>query len=160
MLAEEYVKFLSDISDDKMKMLKKILVLTETQSEVILNEDIEKITEIVEEKQKHINEINKLDKKFELKLKELKELVKIKSISEIADLNIKGVGKLKNNVECIMKEINNIKEVEDKNNIKIKEIFKGFGGTLNKINEGKKATVAYTPFRNPESKSYFIDKKK
>ena len=160
MLAEEYVKYLSDISDEKMKKLDKILVLTEAQSELILNENIEEITKIVEEKQIHINEINSLDKKFELKLKELKELVKIKSISEIANLNIKGVGKLKNNIECIMNKINNIKKVEDKNNIKIREIFKGFGGTLNKISEGKKATVAYTPFRNPESKSYFIDKKK
>jgi len=160
MTKDEYIERLIGISKKKCGLLSDTLLLTKAQTQSITEESLEKLQGLIADKQTKIEAVGKLDEEFDIYFRRLKSELKIGSLDELKNFSgIKGIRELQDTIRQIMNTINDICEIEKKNNMKAKELLNELGDEIKKINQGKKMNSAYMP--GPvKPPSYFIDKKK
>ena len=158
--AKKQVEKLLQYSNNKYVLLEGLLKLTLQQADVINEDSIEALEELVDEKQKLIDQISRIDEGFNTCFSALKKELGINSLDELQrcspPVNMK---ELQAAVGKIMELLTSIAELEERNGRKAKELFDSMELEIKKINTLKKAASAYNP-PPVQSVSHFIDKKK
>lgn len=158
-LGDKYIARLLEISNKKYEHLKNILALTQKQAEYIVEDGVDSLQELIDKKQKVIEEIDRLDEEYSVYFQRFKTGMKISSLSELEASKIAGAGELKEITGKLLAVIQEISGLEQQNRKKANELFSRFGEELNKISAGKKITSVYTQ-KAISPPSFFIDKKK
>ena len=109
---------------------------------------------------KKIDEINRGDEDFSMCFTGLKRVLGIKNLDDPKVVQIEGIGELKKLTSQIMGLLGEIGEKEKQNIAKSQGLLKEFGSGVKKINEGRKASIAYSPDISNDSQAYYIDKRK
>jgi len=149
---------LIDSSNKKFYLLQIILELTKKQKDLLENENIDILENIIDEKQKIIDQINVLDNNFEILFKELSIKYNIKKVNDINKSSILGE-ELKTIITNIIELIKIISELEHTNNNNAIIYFEKLKNEIKKNNLGKAALKGYKP-QEYGLPSYYIDKKK
>lgn len=160
MTPEGYIERLLEISKKKYKLVEDILALTKEQKNSINIDGVDQLSKIIFDKQEKIDDINKLDENFNVYFLSLKKSLKIKSLEEIKGKDVIGAIELQECIKDIMKLIGEIRELEQQNNLKAKNLLDELGREIRKVKQGKKVTNAYNPGYSLIPPSYYIDKKK
>jgi len=160
----EYMNDLSneliDILEKKKQNLINILDYTKLQTIVIDAQDEQKLIEYLENKQKHIDNINLLDDSFVVKFNQLKKILGINSLDELSSTRVDEFKKLKLELNSIYHLIEQIFEIEKENSVKIKKEYADIKSKLKEINGEKKLNSAYIVKTTDLSGGAFFDKKK
>ncbi len=161
---EKYIERLNELINIKKALLLDILALTADQSGVIEEDSLDTLGNLIEEKQRKIDEINKLDEEFDTYFLRLKSVLGISRLdrldaSKLEGSACSGAKQLKAVTAEILDIIQRIGALEKENEDKSKRLLGTFGDEIKKINQGKKVNHAYAPGLN-KTTSYFIDKKK
>jgi len=157
--AEQKMKILINILQEKKTLLEEICLFTEKQADVITEDGLDDLKKLIDEKQQRIDKLKELDIDFVEALDDLKKNVGIESLEEPAAANIPWAGILRQKTVELVNLIEKISLIEKANNKKANDLLKSFGDQIKRINCGKKVSFAYVP--KPYSQpSYFIDKKR
>ncbi len=140
----------------KIEYLNSIYEKTETQYDVILKEDMEKLFGLIKEKQVSIDSIDKLDEVFLDQYTVFKNDNQVENISELDSQKYPQIKELKDNIETINKLLNDIKEQEMKNNVELNKRFQSVKNKLKSVKKGKKMVKGYDSYKNLAG-SAFID---
>ncbi|KNY28609.1 flagellar protein FlgN [Pseudobacteroides cellulosolvens] len=156
---EAYIERLLEITDSKYTCLQEMLELTNEQANVIDGDQIARLEEIIDSKQKIIEKVDKLDDEFEVYFHRLKSEAGIKSVDELKTSEVKGLKELKKSVSNVMGILKELSDMEKSNGNKAKKVLGDIGNELKNINVAKKVNSAYGSIPL-QTESYFIDKKK
>ncbi|NLB79985.1 MAG: flagellar protein FlgN [Clostridiaceae bacterium] len=157
--AERYFDRMVEILDKKRQLLEDMLALTQAQTQVITAETLDKLKELIDEKQEKIEAIDMLDEEFSVYFERLKTTANVKKLGDIDAKLFPGAKRLKERTGEILKLVDSISEIEKSNNHKSKKLHEELGSEIKKINQGKRINNAYNPSpSNPTA--YFLDKKK
>lgn len=156
----EYVCRLIEISKRKKEYLSEILLLTTKQVSALEEAELDVLQSLLADKQKKIDEINRGDEDFSMCFTGLKRVLGIKNLDDPKVVQIEGIGELKKLTSQIMGLLGEIGEKEKQNIAKSQGLLKEFGSGVKKINEGRKASIAYSPDISNDSQAYYIDKRK
>jgi hypothetical protein len=159
MPGNNYQDRMIEILERKKTLLGDMMTLTEAQASVINADTLDKLQEIVEEKQRRIDEIDKLDEEFGIYLERLKKEFGIKRLDDPDVPAFPQAEKLKEVTGEILSLVSRISEAEKTNSVKCKELLEQIGSQIKKINQGKKINKAYNSSSSGFS-SFFVDKKK
>lgn len=163
-MTEKYFSRLNELQLSKRKALKEILELTKAQTEAITEDTLDSLGKLIDEKQKKIDEMIELDNEFETYFGRLKSILGVSRLNELdmAKLDAasaEGAVLLKRTIAEVMEIANSIVELEKVNNQKSNKLLDDFGKEIRKINQNKRANLAYKPLP-VNAPSYFLDKKK
>lgn len=159
MTPERHIERLTEISRKKLELLNGMLDLTRQQSQALEDNDVELLENLVTRKQVIIDEVILLDDEFDVCFKSLKKALNVETFDELAGKEITGVRELQNVVGQLVSIMHQISHMEKKNNEGAATLLKSFGDEIKKLNQGKKAALAYRPAIT-DTPSYFIDRKK
>ncbi len=159
MTSEEYISRLRENLTKKHRLLEEILELTRRQADSIIEDSIDNLGKLIDDKQIRIDAINKLDEDFNVYFQRLKRELKVNSLDELGKAGIKGAPELKAATAGILKLVGEISSMEKSNSDNARKLLKNLGDEVRKINQGKKVSSVYTP---PPANipSYYFDKKK
>lgn len=160
MTPEQYIQKLTDLSLKKSDSMKKILILTKKQSEVITEESIEELQNLIDIKQKLIDDINELDDAFEVYFSRLKSILGIESMEEVRISDYGEVVQLQQAIKTIFETIKEIQNVENENNMKARDVLESLGGQIRQVKQGKIANNGYNIGGKLPQQSYYFDTKK
>lgn len=154
----ELISKLIDIVKMKKSKYRLLLINTEKQREVITNnENFDKLLELIDNRQKIMNDIDDLDFEFNTIFNELKEITGLDDISKLDYKRYFQLRQLKELVTDILSLGKKIDDIENKN----KELLIGNKSKsekeLNVIKHNSKKILSYFATYN---KSKFIDKRK
>lgn len=156
-MTKEQIDELISISEEKNRLLFEMQEITKRQKEKIKEEDMEKLNEILDEKDNIIKEINKLDISF---LSIFSRIKKDENIQDIDQLDIKKYPNLKE-LKKIVKEVSStliaISLIDEENNKSMKKKLEETKMEIRKIKDGKKA---YKGYNTTIIGSILIDEKK
>lgn len=158
-MSREILIDLINLTDLKINHLKKILEFTNYQTEVIKNEDIDKLDSYISLKQNEINSIDKIDDLFNQKFINLKKVNKIDRLEDLSSEFNDYLKRLKYNVSNIENLLNEIKKIEFDNNIILNKKFDEIKGKLKNLRTSKNVTNKYNAYKK-NNYSIFIDSKK
>mgnify|MGYP000875206075 CR=1 FL=1 len=159
MAAGELIGNLVQISNQKYAIFEEILDLTNSQTGAIASEDFELLGNLIQEKQKRITQVEPLDEQFNSLYSKLKEELGVSSMEQLTGNDVPGITELKNIISKLLEIIDQISEVEKRNNDSMKTLLENNKKQIKDVVYGKKALLAYSN-KSYESPSYFIDKKK
>jgi hypothetical protein len=164
MSPEKYIERLNELLRKKKQLLLEISALTQSQTGAISDDGLDRLNQLIEEKQKRIDSIDKLDEEFEVYFQRFKSSTGIAKLdqSDISTLGgavADGAKQLQKLTAEILEIIRAVSEYEKVNSQKSKDLLESFGNEIRKINQGKKANNAYKP-ASYSAPSYFLDKKK
>ena len=164
MTSAQYIKRLNELLLKKKDYLLEILTLTQTQNKVITDDGLDRLDQLIKDKQLRIDEINKLDEDFGTYYQRLISTLAISHTNQLEKVMLEnsaseGAKQLKDITAEVLDLIRNISEVEKVNSQKSAILLEQFGNEIKKINQGKKANNAYKPGAI-NAPSYFLDKKK
>lgn len=128
--------------ENKQNLVRKIFIETQKQTRYIEEDKIEKFTESLEKRQKWMNETDSLDK--------LILAVDIKKQTE----DIQNIAKE------ILGIVGKIQEIDNKNFIKVNEMFDEISAQIKGVRNTKSITNAYFARQIDQHPSYYIDKKR
>jgi cob(I)alamin adenosyltransferase len=149
-----------EILERKKMLLGEMMALTEEQASAINADTLDRLEEIIEEKQRRIDEIDKLDEEFVVCMEKLKEAYGIKRLDDPGMCpGFPQAEKLKEITGEIFSLISGISEAEKANAVKCKKLLEQLGSKIREINQGKKINKAYNS-PPPGVASFFVDKKK
>ncbi len=157
---EIYVERLIEASRKKYKCLQDMLLLTMAQSESINEDGLEGLQKLISDKQIKIDEINRIDEEFGVYFSRLKQKLGVSSLDEVVMPGLKGVDELKQTIKQIMELLSEIRENEQQNNEKARNLLNDLGSNIRKIREGRKLNSVYSQSSDLRPPSYFVDKKK
>lgn len=160
MTPEQYIQKLTDLSLKKSDSLKKILILTKKQAEVITEDSIEELQNLIDMKQKLIDDINELDDAFEVFFSRLKSILGIESMEEVRISDYGEVVQLQQAIKTIFETIKEIQNVENENNMKARDVLESLGGQIRQVKQGKIANNGYNIGGKLPQQSYYFDTKK
>lgn len=160
MTPEQYIQKLTDLSLKKSDSMKKILILTKKQSEVITEDSIEELQNLIDIKQKLIDDINELDDAFEVYFSRLKSILGIESMEEVRISDYGEVVQLQQAIKTIFETIKEIQNVENENNMKARDVLESLGGQIRQVKQGKIANNGYNIGGKLPQQSYYFDTKK
>lgn len=160
MTPEQYIQKLTDLSLKKSDSMKKILILTKKQSEVITEDSIEELKNLIDIKQKLIDDINELDDAFEVYFSRLKSILGIESMEEVRISDYGEVVQLQQAIKTIFETIKEIQNVENENNMKARDVLESLGGQIRQVKQGKIANNGYNIGGKLPQQSYYFDTKK
>lgn len=156
---EELVLYLIKLSEGKLFLIKQLLTLTETQSEILEKQQTSKLDRILKQKQDIMKRIDTLDEEFVDKYDLLK---KDSYIDNIESLQLEG----KENLKLLQDKIGHIKDITGKikkidniNAEKLKQNMESVKNELKKVKYGKKVAKGYGE-KKIGGYSIFVDKKK
>jgi IMP dehydrogenase/GMP reductase len=156
-MSYEKIDKLIDITREKNKLLKDMLILTEKQKEQIDKDSYEGINRSLDEKDRIMKEIDKLDKSFLEIFTEIKREKAIKDISQLDPKLYPNLKELKKAVEEVTSTLSAISLIDKENTKAMREKLESTKKELTKIKAGKKAYKGYN-YRFAES--MLIDEKK
>lgn len=160
MTPEQYIQKLTDLSLKKSDSMKKILILTKNQSEVITEDSIEELQNLIDVKQKLIDDINELDDAFEVYFSRLKSILGIESMEEVRISDYGEIVQLQQTIKTIFETIKEIQKVENQNNMKARDVLESLGGQIRQVKQGKIANNGYNIGGKLPQQSYYFDTKK
>ncbi|EMS70390.1 flagellar protein FlgN [Ruminiclostridium cellobioparum] len=160
MNADQYIQKLLELSDKKLNGLRKILKLTEEQSNVITEDNTEELQRIIELKQQQMDMIDELDQAFEVYYSRLKSLMGVQSLEELKMSELNGASELKQIVTSVYDIIKQIQKLEDLNNKKARDILDKLSSEIRQIKQAQKVNNGYNMGGNLPQQSYYFDKKK
>lgn len=160
MTPEQYIQKLTDLSLKKSDSMKKILILTKKQSEVITEDSIDELQNLIDIKQKLIDDINELDDAFEVYFSRLKSILGIESMEEVHISDYGEVVQLQRTIKTIFETIKEIQNVENENNVKARDVLESLGGQIRQVKQGKIANNGYNIGGKLPQQSYYFDTKK
>lgn len=160
MTPEQYIQKLTDLSLKKSDSMKKILILTKKQSEVITEDSIEELQKLIDIKQKLIDDINELDDAFEVYFSRLKSILGIESMEEVHISDYGEVVQLQEAIKTIFQTIKEIQNVENQNNMRARDVLESLGGQIRQVKQGKIANNGYNIGGKLPQQSYYFDTKK
>lgn len=152
------IKFLIELLKKKKQLLSEIHILTNSQTFVITEEDMDKLNELIKDKGIIIEKIDNLDKQFSNHFDRIKDIYNVNEIGEL-DLNKDLSLELKNNTEDIFRIMQNIYQVEKLNKDKINKKFQDVKLKLKGVKNEKKVSSGYYS-KTSQTQGYFIDQKK
>ena len=147
---------LIEICDKKILHLNNIYDLTQNQGESIVEDNLDRLQNYTNSKQKEIDKISILDKSFTVKYDQYKKDNNDPNENQDTVLS-KDIGKLQSRIEKISKLLTSIAELELDNNTKMYESFNKLKAKLKQIRQGKSATKGYSSYKNTDG-SAFINK--
>lgn len=152
------LKQLIKLAKEKLIKLEDILTLTQSQTNELDSEELDKLLSLIDAKQKHIDAINILDDEFDSIYAKVQPLFSsdMNSINPALKLGLK---ELKESVAAVTAKMHEIRDLEQKNNAAITQNFDGLKEQLKSVNRGIKS---YTAYKKPEAQNggVFIDKRK
>lgn len=160
MTPEQYIQKLTELSLKKLDNMKEILNLTKEQSEVITEDSINELQNIIDLKQKLIEEINELDDAFEVYFSRLKSVLGVERIEEISISKYQGTERLQQTVKLIFDTTKEIQAAENENSTKAKKVLDSLGGQIRQVKQGKIANNGYNIGGKLPQQSYYFDTKK
>lgn len=160
MNADQYIQKLLELSDKKLNGLRKILKLTEEQSNVITEDNTEELQRVIELKQQQMDMIDELDQAFEVYYSRLKSLMGVQSLEELKMSELNGASELKQIVTSVYDIIKQIQKLEDLNNKKARDILDKLSSEIRQIKQAQKVNNGYNMKGNLPQQSYYFDKKK
>ena len=143
MTAEEYVIKLTQLSVNKLDLLKEILFITKSQSAVISEDSIEALQKNIDAKQLTINQIDIINEDFNSYVGRLKAILGIQSFNQVKSTDIKGLEELHQVMEMINNTVDEIQNFDKQNNKNANEVLNKLGSEIRKIAQGKIASNAY-----------------
>ncbi len=163
-MTEKYFSRLNELQLTKKNILMEILAITKAQTDTIAEDSLDRLKNLIDEKQLKIDQLIELDGEFEIYFARLKSALGVSKLSELdmTKLDIssaEGAGKLKSITAEVMDIVNSIVVLEKANGEKSNNLLNHFGAEIRKINQNKRANLAYKPIQTSVP-SYFIDKKK
>lgn len=160
MNAEEYIQKLTELSSKKLDGLSKILNLTEKQTEIITEDNIEELQNNIDLKQQEMDTIDELDQSFEVYYSRLKSMLGVQSIEEIRIAELNGAAGLKQIITSIYDVTKRIQSLENSNNKKVKELLDKLSSEIRQVKRGKMVNNGYNIASKLPQQSYYFDKKK
>lgn len=160
MNSDQYIQKLLELSDKKLNGLRKILKLTEEQSNVITEDNTEELQRIIELKQQQMDMIDELDQAFEVYYSRLKSLMGVQSLEELKMSELNGASELKQIVTSVYDIIKQIQKLEDLNNKKARDILDKLSSEIRQIKQAQKVNNGYNMGGSLPQQSYYFDKKK
>jgi 5'-3' exonuclease len=148
-----------ELLDRKKQLLGDMLELTKAQTDVIAEGTLDKLKQLVDEKQSKIDQIDKLDADFGVYFESLKAACKINKLSELDVSAYPGAKRLKQITSEVIGLVGEISGVEKVNSEKSKKLLDELGSQIRKVNQGKKINNAYARKPNTPA-SLFLDQKK
>lgn len=156
---DSYIKDLLALLDKKQERLDRILCLTQEQTRVIDEENIEGLENYLGKKQTQIDEIDAIDNDFNRIYNAFKEKRNVNGKDNKEHPEIDGFSELKQRISKIMDSVKEILKLEESNSSKAKEIMRKYSDNLKNVNQTKKINSAYGN-KPIEPQSYFFDRKK
>ncbi len=160
MTPEQYIQKLTELSLKKSKNMKEILNITQKQSEVITEDSINELQNLIDLKQKLIDEINELDDAFEVYYSRLKSILGIESMEEVSISKYHEAVRLQQTIKTIFATTKEIQAVENENNMKARGVLDSLGGQIRQVKQGKIANNGYNIGGKLPQQSYYFDTKK
>ncbi|WP_425446283.1 flagellar protein FlgN [Dethiothermospora halolimnae] len=155
---KEEVKALTFLVREKGKLLNEIVDFTNRQTKFIESEDMNKLQNVIEKKQRVIDRVDRIDKGFSKQFDGIKKKYNIKEISEI-DVDRDVLLELKEETKKVYELLNDIKKIEAKNKDIMKENLDKVKAKVKSVRHGKKITSGYYK-KSEQNYGYFIDKNK
>ncbi len=156
---EKYVRKLTEVSQIKYTLLQQALDLTQLQTDALSKEDLDRLGQIIEKKQKVIDQIAPYDTDFEVYFKRLKYELKVESLDELKNTKIDGIRELKAVIDGIVKLMDQINEIDGKNQSVAREQRDKLSLEITKLRQGKTVNSAYNPKPITTNSSMFDTKK-
>lgn len=156
-MKEDLVSELIEISEKKLGLLDEMLLLTKKQRTVISQEKQGNLNEIIDKKDKIIDEIDKLDKIFILKFSRYKLENKVESIDKIDVRDKPELKNLKDVITKITSTLMAISIIDKENNLEIKDKLEDVKENLKKVKDGYRA---YKGYNKKVKGSILIDEKR
>ena len=144
----------------KKALLAEMLELTVEQTGAIDSKSLERLQELVEEKQKRIDEIDRLDEEFTACMDRLKAAAGVKDLSELDASRFPGARELKQATGEVLALVGKISSIEKDNSAKCRELLEEIGSQIRRLNQAKKLNNAYNRPDAGGAPSFFLDKKK
>ncbi len=156
------VKFdrMIELLSKKKQLLSDMLELTKAQTDVIAAGTLDKLKQLIDEKQLNINEIDKLDADFSVYFESLKAAYNINRLSELDVHADPGAKQLKQITSEVLGLVGEISGVEKVNSEKSRRLLDELGMQIKRVNQGKKINNAYSRQPADISSSFFLDQKK
>lgn len=160
MTPEQYIQKLTELSLKKSENMKEILNITKKQSEVITEDSINELQNLIDLKQKLIDEINELDDAFEVYYSRLKSVLGIESMEEVSISKYRGAMQLQQTIRTIFATTKEIQVAENENNMKARSVLDSLGGQIRQVKQGKIANNGYNIGGKLPQQSFYFDTKK
>lgn len=160
MNADQYIQKLLELSEKKLNGLRQILKLTEEQSEVITEDQVDELQKIIDLKQQQMDSIDELDQAFEVYYSRVKTVLGVQSLEEIKMSELNGAAELKQIITTIYDIIKQIQRLEGMNNTKVRDILDKLSGEIRQIKQGQAVNNGYNIGGKLPQQSYYFDKKK
>ena len=160
MNADQYIQKLLELSEKKLNGLRQILKLTEEQSNVITEDNVDALQNIIDLKQQQMDIIDELDQAFEVYYSRVKSVLGVKSLEEIRMSELNGAAELKQIITTIYDIIKHIQSLEGVNNKKVRDILNRLSGEIRQIKQGQVVNNGYNIGSKLPQQSYYFDKKK
>ena len=138
-MSERIVIQMINISNEKLVLLNKLLELTNMQKIAISKSDMQKIDDILNEKDELIKSIDALDVKFLTCFSELKAKNNIKKLDELDSLATPSLKELKEVVNEITSTLMAISLLDDENTRLLKEDLEEIKASLKTVKNGQRA---------------------
>ncbi|AFS77338.1 flagella synthesis protein FlgN [Gottschalkia acidurici 9a] len=114
--------------DKKLNYLEEILSITSQQKQAITDEDVERLSSLLDKKDILIRNIDEID-----------SIYKEKSLNKLLEDDI-----LTEKLKIIQALLNNIKLVDDENNKNLNRAIEDMGGKLKEVRQGQRAMKGYS----------------
>lgn len=160
MNADQYIQKLLELSYKKLEGLKEILKLTEHQSEIITEDNVEELHEIINLKQQQMDMIDEVDQAFEVYYQRLKSILGVQSLEEVRITQLAGAAELKQIVATIYQTTKHIQNLESINSNKVRDVLNKLSNDIRQVKQGKMVNSGYNIAEKLPQQSYFFDKKK
>ncbi|WP_027630250.1 flagellar protein FlgN [Ruminiclostridium cellobioparum] len=160
MNADQYIQKLLELSEKKLNGLRQILKLTEEQSEVITEDQVDELQKIIDLKQQQMDSIDELDQAFEVYYSRVKTVLGVQSLEEVRMSELNGAAELKQIITTIYDIIKQIQRLEGMNNTKVRDILDKLSSEIRQIKQGQAVNNGYNIGSKLPQQSYYFDKKK
>ncbi len=160
MNADQYIQKLLELSEKKLSGLRQILKLTEEQSNVITEDNVDELQRIIDLKQQQMDIIDELDQAFEVYYSRVKSVLGVQSLEEIRMSALTGAAELKQIITTIFDITKQIQSLENDNGKKVRDILNKLTLEIKQVNQGKIANNGYNIGGKLPQQSYYFDKKK
>ena len=159
-VAQDRVKQLVKITEQKKSLFNQILNVTENIAGSIIDEDVEKLNSHISEKQKIIDKINTLDEEYKINFETIKSDYGINLLDELKEIHAHEALIIQHTVKDIVDLAKKIDILDKENNKKAQSLMGKFSEELKRINSTKKMSSAYNKPLQTTAPSYFFDEKR
>ncbi len=154
----DLITVLLDLLDKKKRLFDEIMEITMEQKKDIEENDASNIEALIKRKQKAIDSVDRIDKTFSIEFSQFKKQLNIDKLDEVDQERYPLLKILKQKVEDIIDQAQNIAKIEEYNKDKLTMRLEELKKEMKHLSVGKKSIQAY---QNPAfGNGAYIDKKK